>query len=96
MSGQNTRFDWVDTAKGLGIILVVIAHVWTKGPVRDFIYSFHMPLFFLLSGYMSKPRPMFERVDANKDGVIDQAEMAAAKKDHKHGRGMGPEAPPAQ
>ena len=45
---------------------------------------------------MSKPGPMFERMDTNKDGAIDQAEMAAAKKDHKHGRGMGPEAPPAQ
>ncbi|MEO8723055.1 MAG: acyltransferase family protein [Sphingobium sp.] len=54
----SARLEWVDAAKGLGIILVVIAHVWTRGFVRDFIYSFHMPLFFLLSGYMSKPRPM--------------------------------------
>ncbi|MBB6124362.1 acyltransferase family protein [Sphingobium subterraneum] len=52
------RLDWVDAAKGIGIITVVIAHVWTRGPVRDFIYSFHMPLFFLLSGYMFRPRPM--------------------------------------
>lgn len=52
------RLEWVDTAKGIGIILVVIAHIWTRGPVRDLIYAFHMPLFFLLSGYMSKPRPM--------------------------------------
>jgi fucose 4-O-acetylase-like acetyltransferase len=50
------RLDWVDTAKGIGILLVVIAHAWTRGAVRDFIYAFHMPLFFLLSGYMSKPR----------------------------------------
>lgn len=54
------RLDWVDAAKGLGIILVVVAHVWTRGPVRDFIYAFHMPLFFLLSGYMGKPRPPAE------------------------------------
>lgn len=48
--------------------------------------------------FMSKPGPMFERVDANKDGVIDQTEMAAAKamKGHKKGHGMGPETPPAQ
>jgi fucose 4-O-acetylase-like acetyltransferase len=52
------RLEWVDSAKGVGIILVVIAHVWTRGPVRDAIYAFHMPLFFLLSGYMSKPRAM--------------------------------------
>jgi fucose 4-O-acetylase-like acetyltransferase len=52
------RLEWVDTAKGIGIILVAVAHAWTRGPVRDLIYAFHMPLFFLLSGYMSKPRPM--------------------------------------
>lgn len=51
------RIEWVDAAKGLGIILVVIAHVWTRGPVRDGIYAFHMPLFFLLSGYMVQPQP---------------------------------------
>jgi fucose 4-O-acetylase-like acetyltransferase len=52
------RLEWVDAAKGLGIIAVVIAHVWTRGPVRDFIYAFHMPLFFLLSGYMFRAKPM--------------------------------------
>lgn len=52
------RLLWVDTAKGLGIILVVLAHVWTRGPVRDAIYAFHMPLFFLLAGYFARPRPM--------------------------------------
>jgi fucose 4-O-acetylase-like acetyltransferase len=57
------RIDWVDTAKGIGIILVVVGHVLrglasaqlmelTPGArfVDEFIYSFHMPLFFLLSG----------------------------------------------
>lgn len=55
---QLARLEWVDVAKGIGIILVVTGHVWTRGPVRDLIYAFHMPLFFLLSGYMSRPRPM--------------------------------------
>jgi len=52
------RLLWVDTAKGLGIILVVAAHVWTRGTIRDAIYAFHMPLFFLLGGYFAHPRPM--------------------------------------
>jgi len=45
------RLLWVDALKGLGMIAVVAAHVWTRGPVRDAIYAVHMPLFFLLSGY---------------------------------------------
>ncbi|MBA4091463.1 MAG: glycosyl transferase [Sphingobium sp.] len=49
------RLDWVDVARGLGILAVVIGHVWTRGPLRDAMYSFHMPLFFLLSGMLSRP-----------------------------------------
>ena len=52
------RLDWVDVARGIGIIAVVAGHIWTRGPVRDALYSFHMPLFFLLSGLLSRPRPI--------------------------------------
>lgn len=51
------RLAWVDVARGIGIIAVVMGHVWTRGPLRDAMYSFHMPLFFLLSGMMSRPHP---------------------------------------
>jgi fucose 4-O-acetylase-like acetyltransferase len=60
---RSVRVMWVDTAKGFGIFLVVVGHVlqglvhagqmeWTP-TVRFFdgwIYAFHMPLFFFLSG----------------------------------------------
>lgn len=52
------RLDWVDVARGIGIIAVVVGHVWTRGPLRDALYSFHMPLFFLLSGMLSRPQPL--------------------------------------
>lgn len=43
----------VDISKGIGIVLVVIGHSWLAikhPPLFDLIYSFHMPLFFFLSG----------------------------------------------
>lgn len=52
------RVEWVDAAKGAGILFVIAGHVWWRpGPVHHMIYAFHMPLFFLLSGYMVKPQP---------------------------------------
>ena len=51
------RLEWIDVARGIGIIAVVAGHVWTRGPLRDALYSFHMPLFFLLSGLLSRPQP---------------------------------------
>jgi acyltransferase len=44
------RFDWIDVSKGLGIILVVVGH--TRFRYIDFIYNFHMPLFFIISGFL--------------------------------------------
>lgn len=56
--GVGARLDWVDVARGIGIVAVVVGHVWTRGGVRDAAYSFHMPLFFLLSGLLSRPQPV--------------------------------------
>lgn len=49
---DNGRIAWVDIAKGLGIFLVVLGHTYRKNPVQNWIYSFHMPLFFILSGWL--------------------------------------------
>lgn len=50
-----TRFDFIDLLKGFGILLVVWGHTMT--PRSFYIYSFHMPLFFFLSGYVHKEKP---------------------------------------
>ena len=46
------RLVWVDIAKGIAIILMIIGHE-ISGNIRTFIFSFHMPLFFILSGFTS-------------------------------------------
>ena len=48
------RLLWMDSAKALGIILVVLGHVPSTFEYRWVIYLFHMPLFFVLSGYLFK------------------------------------------
>lgn len=50
MKKNEDREVWIDFLRGVGIILVVLAHCWP--PFRKQIYGFHMPLFFLLSGYL--------------------------------------------
>ena len=52
--------EWIDTAKGIGIILVVLGHIWTMKEGYHYINSFHMPLFFFLSGYLVN----FEKYDS--------------------------------
>ncbi len=50
---ENERIEYLDIAKGVGILLVIIGHVeLVAAPVRQYIASFHMPLFFLISGML--------------------------------------------
>lgn len=48
------RIQWIDCAKGIAILLVIIGHSIDAFP-RAMIFSFHMPLFFILSGLTSRP-----------------------------------------
>lgn len=53
-SGDNRRIEWIDAVKGIGIMLVVVGHMTIPHLAKLFIYSFHMPLFFFISGYLHK------------------------------------------
>lgn len=52
------RARWIDAAKGLGIALIVFGHIFstvTPPRVYEYIYAFHVPLFFFLSGVTLRP-----------------------------------------
>lgn len=44
------RIPVIDIMRGLGIILVVMGHISCEPHLSCWIYSFHMPLFFFISG----------------------------------------------
>ena len=47
------RDNLIDTAKGLGIVAVIAGHLFRYGGGYScLVFSFHMPLFFFLSGYV--------------------------------------------
>ncbi len=52
------RIEEIDIAKGICILLMVVGHSGMKNVIHDFIYAFHMPFFFFISGVttnVSKP-----------------------------------------
>lgn len=50
-----TRVNWIDDVKVMAIYLVILAHTPLCKPLQDWIYVFHMPVFFFLSGYLFSP-----------------------------------------
>lgn len=58
---QIKRDNTFDIIKGIGILLVIIGHLaHGYGVLIPIIYTFHMPLFFIVSGYFYKEKGVIE------------------------------------
>lgn len=55
-SAKSVRYNWIDWSKSIAIFLVIWGHVPMQSETHTIIYSFHMPLFFLISGYLYNPK----------------------------------------
>lgn len=54
---SNARYVFLDYARLLAALLVIYGHLYTynlNNPIRTFIYEFHMPFFFGVSGMLHK------------------------------------------
>lgn len=46
------KLNWIDNLKAIGIFTVILGHI--ASPFGTFIYSWHMPLFFIIAGFFIK------------------------------------------
>ncbi|MFZ6771434.1 acyltransferase family protein [Undibacterium sp. SXout7W] len=70
-----SRHQTIDIAKGLGIFLVVLGHNWMvaheHGELFRVIFSFHMPLFFFLSGvFLKESRRLSDFAFTKADAIL--------------------------
>jgi polysaccharide biosynthesis protein PslL len=68
---MNTRLQHIEIAKGIGILLVVLGHnsifeINHNDKFYSVIYSFHVPLFFFLSGLFLNPDGKFTKLVLSK------------------------------
>lgn len=58
----NTKYlYWIDNLKVCLIFLVVLGHLPTDYSL--YIYQFHMPIFFALSGFLYKPKTLKDELN---------------------------------
>ena len=51
---SDNRIVWIDMLKGFAILAVMIGHLVPHTYIGDFVYSFSVPLFIFVSGYLFK------------------------------------------
>jgi fucose 4-O-acetylase-like acetyltransferase len=66
MSVPYQRTAWIDILKGIAILFVVFGHnpflLHLPHKVFNVIYSFHIPLFYFISGYLFKPNVSYKNL----------------------------------
>lgn len=61
----NKRIYWIDNLKAFAIFFVVLGHTdGIEAWLRTYLYSFHIPLFFFIAGYLVYPRVLEDRFPA--------------------------------
>ena len=48
---KKERIVWVDQLRGLAFFFVVLGHLPVDKTFKSWIYSFHMPIFFFITGF---------------------------------------------
>ena len=65
------RLPYVDIAKGIAIWLMIVGHMYISDQVSIYIYSFHMPLFFFISGmFFRKDKSFFMNLESTIRGLL--------------------------
>lgn len=72
------RIVWVDIAKAIAIILMIVGHEIKNVWISTFIFSFHMPLFFILSGYTSSEINNSKKLKRNVKKLLKNSWLLAA------------------
>ena len=52
--GSDNRLDWIDSAKGICIVFVLLSHRCGIPIVGRLVGALYMPLFYIVSGYTQR------------------------------------------
>ncbi|MCU1543883.1 MAG: acyltransferase [Microbacteriaceae bacterium] len=68
---HGARSASLDALRVFAMLAVVAGHIWVHGAARPFLYSWHVPIFFVLSGYLWKQgRPFNTEVKNRFDSLL--------------------------
>lgn len=67
---RKNRVQFIDISRGIAVLLMIVGHVLENNIIKDIIFSFHMPLFILVSGYFYKNKFIKEELKNSFNNLI--------------------------
>ena len=55
---ENQRLKFIDVARGISIICIILGH-FDQDPITRVVFTFHVPLFYLITGYFTTDKRSF-------------------------------------
>ncbi len=57
---KSSRYDWLDILKFFGIFAVMLGHITNQQAILYWLYTFHVPLFFIAGGVVYRERDIID------------------------------------
>lgn len=54
------RIEWIDCVRAVSMMLIIIGHTYAVGFWQYFIFAINVPIFFVLSGYLTRKKSLNE------------------------------------
>jgi acyltransferase len=71
MTSRVHRSFALDVVRVVGMLAIIAGHVWVAAhPLRELLYSWHVPVFFVLTGYLWKRRPFRAEVRSRTKSLL--------------------------
>lgn len=74
---DNKRIEWIDTVKGLAVLMVILGHIIintgvfrSEQAINVLIYSVHMPIFFFTCGIVFRPISVSEVIKTKAKALL--------------------------
>lgn len=56
------RIEWIDCVRAFGMMLIIASHTYVVGYWSNLIFTVNVAIFFVLSGYLTKPKTISQTV----------------------------------
>ena len=55
MKTKSTRLQYIDIAKGIAMICIILGHLGNAS-INRIVFTFHVPIFFFITGYFTNKK----------------------------------------